>query len=102
MNNMVRTCSRIERVVVVGAMTHLTSSNLSSMAVLWRGGPRQRSGDDVVNPLKVSLEDLYFGTSNKLSLSWNVICSKCNGVSKTLQTSKEIPGLWLVYGFGLH
>ncbi|CBI28261.3 unnamed protein product, partial [Vitis vinifera] len=42
-------------------------------------GRRQRRGEDVVHPLKVSLEDLYIGTSKKLSLSRNVICSKCNG-----------------------
>ncbi|KAK9061367.1 hypothetical protein SSX86_018548 [Deinandra increscens subsp. villosa] len=42
-------------------------------------GRRQRRGEDVVHPLKVSLEDLYNGTSKKLSLSRNVICSKCKG-----------------------
>ncbi|KAL5709046.1 DNAj domain protein [Ranunculus cassubicifolius] len=45
-----------------------------------RGGRRQqRRGEDVVHPLKVSLEDLYGGISKKLSLSRNVICSKCSG-----------------------
>ncbi|KAH7518868.1 hypothetical protein FEM48_Zijuj09G0216800 [Ziziphus jujuba var. spinosa] len=61
------------------------------------GGPRQRSGDDVVHPLKVSLEDLYFGTSNKLSLSWNVICSKCNGLVKLCKPVRKfltLVGLW--------
>jgi hypothetical protein len=43
-------------------------------------GRRQRRGEDVVHPLKVSLEDLYNGTSKKLSLSRNVICSKCKGL----------------------
>lgn len=33
----------------------------------------------MVHPLKVSLEDLYLGTTKKLSLSRNVICSKCSG-----------------------
>ncbi|XP_073139864.1 dnaJ protein homolog [Henckelia pumila] len=42
-------------------------------------GRRQRRGEDVVHPLKASLEDLYSGTTKKLSLSRNVICSKCNG-----------------------
>jgi len=50
---------------------------------VWTGGSgrgrRQRRGEDVVHPLKVSLEDLYLGTSKKLSLSRNVLCSKCNG-----------------------
>lgn len=44
-----------------------------------RGSRRQRRGEDVVHPLKVSLEDLYNGTSKKLSLSRNVLCSKCQG-----------------------
>ncbi|KAJ0241648.1 Chaperone protein dnaJ 3 [Hirschfeldia incana] len=42
-------------------------------------GRRQRRGEDVVHPLKVSLEDLYLGTTKKLSLSRNTLCSKCNG-----------------------
>ncbi|KNA18035.1 hypothetical protein SOVF_074500 [Spinacia oleracea] len=42
-------------------------------------GRRQRRGEDVVHPLKVSLEDLYTGITKKLSLSRNVICSKCTG-----------------------
>jgi DnaJ family protein A protein 2 len=42
-------------------------------------GRRQRRGEDVVHPLKVSLEDLYNGTSKKLSLSRSVICLKCKG-----------------------
>ncbi|XP_024017024.1 dnaJ protein homolog, partial [Morus notabilis] len=44
-----------------------------------KGGRRQRRGEDIVHPLKVSLEDLYLGTTKKLSLSRNVICSKCKG-----------------------
>ncbi|KAF9602651.1 hypothetical protein IFM89_030539 [Coptis chinensis] len=40
-------------------------------------GRRQRRGEDVMHPLKVSLEELYNGTSKKLSLSRNAICSKC-------------------------
>ncbi|CAN8268336.1 unnamed protein product [Cochlearia groenlandica] len=42
-------------------------------------GRRQRRGEDVVHPLKVSLEDVYLGTTKKLSLSRNTLCSKCNG-----------------------
>ncbi|KAJ4827625.1 Chaperone protein dnaJ A6 [Turnera subulata] len=40
---------------------------------------RQRQGEDVVHSLKVSLEDLYNGTTKKLSLSRNVLCAKCKG-----------------------
>ncbi|PHT48288.1 Chaperone protein dnaJ 2 [Capsicum baccatum] len=42
-------------------------------------GRRQRRGEDVVHLLKVSLEDLYNGTSKKLSLSRNILCPKCEG-----------------------
>ncbi|KAH1222408.1 DnaJ [Glycine max] len=46
-------------------------------------GRRQRRGEDVVHPLKVSLEDLYLGTSKKLSLSRNVLCQNAMGGSKS-------------------
>lgn len=42
-----------------------------------RRGPQK--GKDVVHKLKVSLEDMYNGTTKRLSLQKNVICSKCNG-----------------------
>ncbi|CAN0921821.1 Chaperone protein dnaJ A6 [Linum grandiflorum] len=49
----------------------------------FRGGcsraGRQQKGDNVLHPLMVSLEDLYNGTTKKLKLSRNVICSKCRG-----------------------
>ncbi len=47
------------------------------------GGNRQpqgkRKGEDVVFPLKVTLEELYNGITKKLRLTKNVICSGCNG-----------------------
>lgn len=42
-----------------------------------QAGPRR--GKDVVHQLKVSLEDMYNGTTRKLALQKNVICSKCEG-----------------------
>lgn len=42
-------------------------------------GRRQRQGEDVVHSIKVSLEDVYNGTTKKLSLSRNVLCLKCKG-----------------------
>ncbi|GAV64641.1 DnaJ domain-containing protein/DnaJ_CXXCXGXG domain-containing protein/DnaJ_C domain-containing protein [Cephalotus follicularis] len=53
---------------------------------------RQRRGEDVVHPLKVSLEDLYLGTTKKLSLSRNVICSKCNGKGSKSGASMKCSG----------
>nr|UNO36806.1 heat-shock protein 40 [Glycyrrhiza inflata] len=55
-------------------------------------GRRQRRGEDVVHPLKVSLEDLYLGTSKKLSLSRNVICSKCTGKGSKSGASMKCAG----------
>ncbi|KAJ0083447.1 hypothetical protein Patl1_30235 [Pistacia atlantica] len=55
-------------------------------------GRRQRRGEDVVHPLKVSLEDLYQGTTKKLSLSRNVICSKCNGKGSKSGASTKCVG----------
>lgn len=44
------------------------------------GGSRgPRKGKDVIHQLKVSLEDLYNGSTRKLALQKNVICSKCEG-----------------------
>ncbi|XP_078442710.1 dnaJ protein homolog [Wolffia australiana] len=57
-----------------------------------RGGRRQKRGEDVIHPLKVSLEDLYSGTSKKLSLSRNVICSKCKGKGSKSGASLRCPG----------
>lgn len=44
-----------------------------------RGPPRERRGEDVVHRLKVTLDELYNGSSRKLSLSRNVKCSTCSG-----------------------
>ncbi|XP_013389051.1 dnaJ homolog subfamily A member 2 isoform X2 [Lingula anatina] len=43
------------------------------------GGRGRRRGEDTYHPLRVSLEDLYNGTTKKLQLSKTVICKKCNG-----------------------
>ncbi|GAA0158658.1 chaperone [Lithospermum erythrorhizon] len=55
-------------------------------------GRRQKRGEDVVHPLKVSLEDLYNGTMKKLSLSRNVLCSKCNGKGSKSGASSKCSG----------
>lgn len=44
-----------------------------------RGAPRQRKGEDLVHPLKVTLEDLYKGKTTKLSLTKHVLCGECAG-----------------------
>ncbi|MCL7048466.1 hypothetical protein MKW94_016064 [Papaver nudicaule] len=58
------------------------------------GGPRakERRGKDVQHQLKVSLEDLYSGTSKKLSNSRNVICSKCTGKGSKSGASTKCSG----------
>ncbi|KAI4302257.1 hypothetical protein MLD38_038031 [Melastoma candidum] len=57
-----------------------------------RGRHRKRRGDDVVHSLKVSLEDLYNGTSKKLSLSRNVLCPKCEGKGSKSGASMKCAG----------
>jgi len=42
-----------------------------------RRGPRK--GKDVIHQLKVPLEDMYNGSTRKLALQKNVICTKCEG-----------------------
>jgi DnaJ family protein A protein 2 len=44
-----------------------------------RGGRMRQKGEDTVQPLKVSLEDLYNGKTSKLALSKQIICVKCKG-----------------------
>jgi DnaJ family protein A protein 2 len=49
---------------------------------LFSGGgraQRRRKGEDTVQPLPVSLEDLYKGKTTKLKLTKKVICADCNG-----------------------
>lgn len=45
---------------------------------------RQQQGEDVVQTMKVSLEDMYNGTTKKLSLSRNILCPRCKGYSSYL------------------
>lgn len=45
-----------------------------------RGGPRRpRKGESTVQPLSVSLEDLYKGKTSKLQLTKKVLCPTCEG-----------------------
>jgi len=41
------------------------------------GGPRR--GDDSVNPLNVTLEDLYNGKKAHMAITRNILCTKCHG-----------------------
>jgi len=43
-------------------------------------GRRQRCGEDIVKPLKVTLEDLYNGKATTVRLERKALCSDCNGV----------------------
>lgn len=53
---------------------------------------RQKQGEDVIHTLKVSLEDLYNGTTKKLSLSRNILCPKCKGKGSKSGTSSRCHG----------
>lgn len=53
---------------------------------------RQQQGEDVVQTLKVSLEELYNGTSKKLSLSRNILCTRCKGKGSKSGASSRCHG----------
>lgn len=56
--------------------------HLSALVISGGGsfrGSRKKQGEDIVHTLRVSLEDLYNGTTKKLSLSRNILCPKCKG-----------------------
>ncbi|CAI9774536.1 unnamed protein product [Fraxinus pennsylvanica] len=55
-------------------------------------GRRQRKGEDVAHPLKVSLEDLYLGTTKKIPITRKVLCSKCNGKGSKSGASMKCSG----------
>ncbi|XP_031396842.1 chaperone protein dnaJ 3-like [Punica granatum] len=55
-------------------------------------GRRQKRGEDSVQHLRVSLEDLYNGTMKKLSLSRNILCPKCKGKGTKSGVSAECHG----------
>lgn len=40
---------------------------------------RQRKGENTVQPLNVTLEDLYKGKTSKLQLTKKCLCYACNG-----------------------
>jgi DnaJ family protein A protein 2 len=59
-----------------------------------RGGARRkRKGDDVVFPLKLTLEQMYTGCTKKLRLTKNVVCVPCKGKGgKSVVQCKECKG----------
>uniref|UniRef100_I3M3E9 DnaJ heat shock protein family (Hsp40) member A2 n=1 Tax=Ictidomys tridecemlineatus TaxID=43179 RepID=I3M3E9_ICTTR len=52
----------------------------------------RRRGEDMMHPLKVSLEDLYNGKTTKLQLSKNVLCSACSEVINEKDRCKKCEG----------
>lgn len=62
-----------------GGGVHDLFDMLSGRAPRGRGGPRKRRGEDVVFPLRVTLENLYNGMTKKLRLTKNVVCLACAG-----------------------
>lgn len=51
------------------------------MGQMFGGGGRRRprKGESTVQPLHISLEDLYKGKTSKLQLTKKVLCSACEG-----------------------
>ncbi|CAN4097350.1 unnamed protein product [Withania somnifera] len=55
-------------------------------------GSRMKQGEDIMHTLRVSLEDLYNGTTKKLSLSRNILCPKCRGTGSKSGASRRCHG----------
>ncbi len=57
------------------------------------GGRRHKEGPtkgkDVVHQLEVSLEEEYNGSTRKLALQKNVVCSECNGKGATKEDAVQ-------------
>ncbi|MFS8007860.1 putative Heat shock protein DnaJ, cysteine-rich domain superfamily [Helianthus anomalus] len=62
--------------------------SLVVVVVVVAAGDEGSTAEKMFTLSKFSLEDLYNGTSKKLSLSRNVICSKCKG--KGLKSSASM------------
>ena len=62
-----------------GGPGHAGAGDLFSHLFNMGSHSRQRKGEDLVFPLKVTLEDLYNGKTTKVALKKKVICDECNG-----------------------
>lgn len=60
-------------------------------------GNRKKQGEDVVHTLRVSLEELYNGTTKKLSLSRNILCIKCKGYFSFFNHLTFFISYWLYF-----
>lgn len=60
------------------------SSNADDIFSMFFGGGRRRDagpqkGEDIVHPIKASLEDLYNGKTTRLAINRNKLCEECEG-----------------------
>jgi DnaJ homolog subfamily A member 2 len=53
---------------------------------------RKVKGEDIVHPLRISMEDLYKGKTFKLSINRDIICEACNGVGGPPDALVSCPG----------
>ena len=71
-----------EKAIKEGGLESDRHNPMDIFDMFFGGGRRRQSrnkGKDVIHQLKVSLDDLYNGTTRKLALQKDVICSKCEG-----------------------
>ncbi|ESN92603.1 hypothetical protein HELRODRAFT_95902 [Helobdella robusta] len=72
-----------EQAIKEGGVASEMHNPMDIFDMFFGGGRRGRSGPpkgkDVVHQIKVTLEELYNGSTRKLSLQKNIICPKCEG-----------------------
>jgi DnaJ family protein A protein 2 len=76
-----------------GGGHHESADDIFSM--FFGGGRGRRTGptrgEDIVHPLKASLEDLYNGKTVKLAINRNKLCEECDGRGGKEGAEKECP-----------
>jgi len=74
-----------EQAIKEGGVASEMHNPMDIFDMFFGGGHRGRSsgparGKDTVHPLKVTLEELYNGSTRKLALQKSVICINCKGL----------------------
>jgi len=57
-----------------------------------RAAPKMRKTDPVTSSIKISLEDIYSGSTRKLKITRSVCCTSCKGLGGTVTTCTPCQG----------
>lgn len=91
-----------EQAIKEGGIASEMHSPMDIFDMFFGGGHHGRSrgparGKDTVHPLRVTLEELYNGSTRKLALQKNVICVTCEG-KRLVRVDVNVKLLWTSRG----